>query len=136
MSYFLESYARSVEFSEKHDELARECQNRKLKYPAVYKENKGEFLAVANISYPSTTEMIADYLSKNAEYIIVYHEKLGREILILSHEGKYFHEFDKASSFLVVGILLRGRMEKVCYDLEDFLHKDEKTDEFRFELNN
>ncbi|MFI3209599.1 MAG: hypothetical protein R3Y64_00880 [Peptostreptococcaceae bacterium] len=132
MSYFLDTYTKSVIYSQKHDDLASICRQRKLKYPAIYKEENDNKLAVVNISYPSTTEMIADYLSKDAEYITIYHKKLNRKILILCHEGRYFHEFDKDQLFLVVGILLKDNLKKVCYDLEDFLKFNEETNEYRF----
>lgn len=117
MSSFLESYAKSNSYSH----ISTTNQKRKLKYPAIYKNLSNKFFAVSSVSYPATTETIADYLSKNAKYITVYHEKLKREILILSHEGSYFHEVEKDSNFLVVGVFLNDDMKKCVYEVEEFL---------------
>ncbi len=83
MSYMLENYMKSKVYGESFEAVIEECKARKFKYPAIYKNLDNEFFAVANISFPCTTEVMADYLSKDSEYVIVYHEKLGRNITFM-----------------------------------------------------
>ncbi len=137
MTYIMENYIKSKKYTELYDEVIKEYEYRKFKYPAIYKDLKGNHYAVASLSYPCTTEVMADYLAHDNEYVVVYNEALGREILLLSHGNKYYHEFDKINSFLVVVVCLDDNLKRVVYNLEYFLSKDKETDEYRFtEVNN
>ena len=136
MSYMLENYVKSKAYMNKYDSVIEDVKYRKFKYPSIYMNQNDKCYAVANISYPSTTEIMADYLSKDSKYVIVHHEKLGRDILLLSHEGRYYHEFDKINSFLVVAVSLEDELKKVVFNLEDFLAKDKENNEYKFVENN
>lgn len=103
-----ENYCRQISSSNgfllsDYKETKKISNKNKISYPYFCKYKNDKYI-ILDISYPSTTEVIAEHLANGAEYTTAYNKELGREIIILHKDGIYLHEYTKEESILALYI--------------------------------